>query len=115
MDNANRKKDYSDLISQFIEEQYTQEQVADLSTFAVLDKQHLSIVEHEIMLKNGHWIVYLLFTHVEHPYSFVRVPMKTCQTRKLAEITGNYLRRAYSLDSALAFTAQGGELNCNLN
>ncbi len=118
MDGTQQTMDYGDLIAQFIENQYTQERAADLEDFktpVVKPEQELSIVEQDIVYRDGAWVVYLIFIDLEHPFSFTRVPVKICHSRRIAEIMASYMRRAHSLDLELAFHASADELDCSLN
>lgn len=118
MEGTQHTMDYGDLIAQFIENQYTQERTADLGAYkaqAVKQEQELSIVEQDIVYKDGAWVVYLIFIDLEHPFSFTRVPVKICHSRRIAEIMAAYMRRAHSLDLELAFHASADELDCSLN
>ncbi|HMO40098.1 MAG TPA: hypothetical protein PKC76_19185 [Saprospiraceae bacterium] len=111
----NRAMDYGKLIADFIEDQHTQERPADLSEYADPVGQEWSVVEYDIAPQDGLWVVYLLFIDVDNPASFTRIPVKACRTRKLAEITAGYLRRARSMDTIITFRANADELGCSLN
>jgi len=115
MKEANKDKGYGDLIAQFIEDQYEQERVAQLDNFADINANGHHIVKQDIAYRNGEWMVYLLFIDMENQNTFRRVPVKACKTRKLAEITGAYLQRKYSVDAVLAFGINEDELDCSLN
>jgi len=115
MKEVNKNEGYSDLIAQFIEDQYEQERVGQLDDFANAFEQGDHIVKQDIVYRQGQWIVYLLFIDMENPNTFRRVPVKACKTRKLAEITGAYLQRKYSVDAVLAFGINEDELDCSPN
>ena len=115
MEKVNQESDYRKLIGQFIEDQYNQERLANLEDYVEVSGQELQIVEQDVAYRNGCWVVYLIYIDLENPHSFIRIPVKTCKTRKLAEITGAYLRRTRSMDSALAFGISEDELDCSLN
>lgn len=115
MEKVNRESDYRDLIGQFIEDQYEQERAANPEDYADASGQAWQIVKHDIAYRNDCWVVYLIYIDLENPHTFTRVPVKACKTRKLAEITGAYLRRTRSVDAALTFGLNEDELDCSLN
>ncbi len=118
MEETQQGKEYGDLIAQHIENEYTQERIAcldDYSNVLSYPARGLSIVEQEIASRDGVWVVFLIFIDLEHPFSFTRVPVKICPSRRIAEIMAAYMRRAHSLDLELAFHAGSDELDCSWN
>ncbi len=102
--------DDGDLIAQFLENQYIQERPAPLEDYAEPVAESY-MVETNIVPRGAYWVVYLVLIDLAHPVAFARMPVKACQTQRLAEITAAYLRRAHSLDVTLAFHVDPDALN----
>lgn len=115
MKEARETNDYGNLMAQFIENQYEQERVADLADFQNVTSESPVIIESEVVFRKGDWIVYLIYIDLADTNSFVRRAVKVCKTRKLAEITGAYLRRAHSMDTMLTFGLGMDEWEDRLN
>ena len=89
------KNNYQQLISDFIEDQYTTERLAKPEDVACMQDTswlaETTVVEH-IVRQDGKWKVYLVYAHAENPHTFIRQEGQTCRTAKLAKIVGSYAR-----------------------
>lgn len=92
----NLERNYQHLIGDFIEDQYTTERLAKPEDLALLqDKEWLAqtAVVENIVRKGEQWMIYLVYANPENPHTFIRRPMKSYRTEKIAEIVGSYTRR----------------------
>jgi len=99
----NSKNNYQQLISDFIEDQYTTERLAKPEDVACMQDTswlaETTVVEN-IVRKGETWKVYLVYAHADNPHTFIRRQGHTCRTAKLAEIVGSYTRTKVNDDDS---------------
>ena len=92
---------YSTLITDFIEGQYGEERVADISDLPEDLMPEYATTQTEVVERGGKFVVNLVYVSIEDPAVMLRVPARVCRNRKIAEIIASYKCRLCACDQCI--------------
>jgi hypothetical protein len=92
---------YSALINDFIEAQYEEERLAALPDRPEDLMPEFTTVHTEVVERDGLFIVNLVYVSIEDPAVLLRVPVRMCRNRKIAEIIASYKCRLCACDQCI--------------
>lgn len=97
---------YSRLLEAFLDGHYHEERMD--GAFCSQGKEGLlpshSIVQTDVVQKDGNYVVYLMHINVEDPAQFVRLPARVCQDQRTAEIIASYKCKLCACDFCVPLT-----------
>jgi hypothetical protein len=92
---------YSSLITNFIEAQYEEERAAEVSHLPEQLMPKFATTQTEVVERNGKFVVNLVYVSIEDPAVLLRVPVRVCRNRKIAEIIASYKCRLCACDQCI--------------
>lgn len=92
---------YSALITDFIEAQYEEERAAEASHLPGQLMPEFATPQTEVVERKGKFLVNLVYVSIEDPTVLLRVPVRVCRNRKIAEIIASYKCRLCACDQCI--------------